>query len=130
MQLVPGTGRELAKRFGVKRLKPKQLLEPTRNIQLGTLYFHNMLAAAGGQVELALASYNAGPGRSSLWRTWGPFQEPADFVEIVPFRETREYIQLVLRNADLYRRLYAGTTPDVPAYRPKPASAPRRKKKK
>jgi soluble lytic murein transglycosylase len=72
-------------------------------------------------MELALASYNAGPGRANLWRTWGPFREQAEFIEIVPFHQTRGYIQIVLRNANLYRRLYAGTVPDVPAYRAKPA---------
>jgi soluble lytic murein transglycosylase len=121
MQLLPGTGRELARRFGVRRLPPVQLLQPERNIQLGTLYFHNLLNSYGGQAELALASYNAGPGRANLWRTWGPFREQAEFVEAVPFHETRTYIQVVLRNADVYRRLYAGTKPDVPVYRPKPA---------
>jgi soluble lytic murein transglycosylase len=122
MQLVPKTGRQLARHFGIKRLSPQQLLIPTRNIQLGTLYFHDLLASAGGQPELALASYNAGPSRLNLWRGWGPFREPAEFIEIVPFHETREYIQLVLRNADLYRRLYSGTKPDVPAYAPKSAA--------
>jgi peptidoglycan lytic transglycosylase len=124
MQLVPRTGRQLARHFGSKRLNAQQLLNPTRNIQLGTLYFHNLLDAAGGQPEIALAAYNAGPTRSNLWRSWGPFREPAEFVEVVPFHETREYIQLVLRNADLYRRLYSGLKPDVPAYSPKrPRSA-------
>jgi len=75
----------------------------------------------GGEAEIALAAYNAGPSRSALWRTWGPFHEPAEFTEIVPFHETRGYIQIVLRNADVYRRLYAGTHADIPAYIPKPA---------
>lgn len=128
MQLLPSTGRGLARHFGVRRLAAGQLLTADRNIQLGTYYFRNSLNSYGGQPELALASYNAGPGRASLWRTWGPFREPAEFIEMVPFHETRGYIQIVLRNADVYRRLYAGTVPDVPAYRPKPA--PKAKPKK
>jgi len=87
---------------------------------LGTYFFRNLLNSYAGQTEVALASYNAGPGRANLWRTWGPFREPAEFIETVPFHETRGYVQVVLRNADVYRRLYAGTTPDVPAYHPKP----------
>ena len=71
-------------------------------------------------MEIALASYNAGPGRANLWQTWGPFREPAEFIEAVPFHETRGYIHIVLRNADVYRRLYGGVVPDVPAYHPKP----------
>lgn len=132
MQLLPSTGRELARHFGVRRLPAAQLLTADRNIQLGTYYFRNSLNNYGGQPELALASYNAGPGRANLWRTWGPFREPAEFIETVPFHETRGYIQIVLRNADVYRRLYAGTVPDVPAYRPKPApkAKPKRPRKR
>ncbi len=121
MQLLPPVGRELARHFGIRRMSSDQLLTSDRNVQLGTYYFHNLLNSYGGQTELALASYNAGPSRANLWRTWGPFREPAEFIEAVPFHETRGYIQVVLRNADVYSRLYAGTVPDVPAYRPKPA---------
>ena len=121
MQLLPATGRQLARHFGIRRLRASQLLTPDRNVQLGTYFFRNLLNSFDGQAELALASYNAGPGRANLWRTWGPFREQAEFIEAVPFHETRGYIQIVLRNADVYRRLYAGTVPDVPAYRAKPA---------
>jgi len=129
MQLLPSTGRQLARHFGVRRLTPSQLLIADRNVQLGTYYFRDLLDSYGGQTEVTLASYNAGPGRANLWRTWGPFREPAEFIETVPFHETRGYIQIVLRNADVYRRLYAGTVPDVPAYRPKPAPKGKHRKK-
>jgi soluble lytic murein transglycosylase len=121
MQVLPANGRQLAKHFGVRRLSSSQLLTADRNVQLGTYYFRNLMSSYEGQVELALASYNAGPSRANLWRTWGPFREQAEFVEAVPFHETRGYIQIVLRNADVYEKLYAGTKPEVPAYRPKPA---------
>jgi soluble lytic murein transglycosylase len=121
MQLLPTTGKQLAYHFGIKRFNSAQLLTADRNVQLGTFYFHNLLDSYGGQVEYALASYNAGPSRANLWRTWGPFREPCEFIESVPFHETRGYIQVVLRNADVYRRLYAGSKPDLPVYRPKPA---------
>ena len=132
MQLLPSTGRDLARHFGVRRLAASQLLVSDRNIQLGTLYFHNLMTSYAGQPELALASYNAGPGRAALWRSWGPFREQAEFIETIPFHETRGYIQIVLRNADVYRRLYAGREPDVPAYHPKPApkAKPRKPKRK
>ncbi len=129
MQVLPANGRQLARHFGVRRLSASQLLTVDRNLQLGTFYFRNMLNSYGGQVELALASYNAGPGRANVWRTWGPFREPAEFIEAVPFHETRGYIQIVLRNADVYQRLYASSVPNIPRYRPKPApkAKPRRK---
>ncbi len=129
MQLLPSTGRQLARHFGIRRFSSDQLLMADRNIQLGTYFFHNLLNSYGGQIEIALASYNAGPGRANLWRTWGPFREPAEFIETVPFHETRGYIQLVLRNADVYRRLYGGVVPDVPAYRPKPPPKSKSKKR-
>ncbi len=121
MQVLPANGRQLARHFGVRRMRSSQLLTVDRNLQLGTYYFHNLLNSFGGQTELALASYNAGPSRANLWRTWGPFREPAEFIEAVPFHQTRGYIQIVLRNADVYHHLYAGSVPDVPAYHPKPA---------
>ena len=51
-------------------------------------------------------SYNAGPNRVAEWLTWNTYREPAEFVESIPFTETRDYVQAVLRNADIYRRLY------------------------
>ncbi len=130
MQVLPANGRELARHFGIRRMPAQQLLTADRNVQLGTYYFRNLLSSYGGETELALASYNAGPTRANLWRTWGPFREPAEFIEAVPFHETRGYIQIVLRNADVYQHLYAGTVPDVPAYRPKPAPKSKAKRKR
>lgn len=129
MQLLPSTGKQLARHFGIRKFSSTQLLLADRNIQLGTYYFRTLLNSFNGQTDLALASYNAGPGRANLWRSWGPFREPAEFVEIVPFHQTRGYIQIVLRNADVYKRLYAGTVPDLPVYHPKPAPKAKHRKK-
>jgi soluble lytic murein transglycosylase len=128
MQVLPATGRALARKVRIRRFSTRQLLTPERNIQLGTMFFHNLLNSADGEPEMALASYNAGPGRLAQWKNWGPYREPAEFVETVPFHETRAYIQIVMRNADVYRRLYAGSTPDVPAYHAKPAPPKHRKR--
>lgn len=129
MQVLPGTGKQLARQVRIRHFSTRQLLTPERNIQLGTMFFHNVLNEAGGETEMALASYNAGPGRLNLWKNWGPYREPAEFVETVPFHETRQYIQIVLRNADVYRRLYSGSTPDVPAYHAKPAPKKRSRRR-
>jgi soluble lytic murein transglycosylase len=131
MQILPSTGRDLARRLRIRGFTSQQLLTAERNIQLGTYYFRNLMNAFNGEPEPALASYNAGESRANLWRSWGPFREPAEYIEMVPFHQTRSYIQIVLRNADVYRRLYSGTVPDVPAYKPKPkppASVHKRKK--
>ena len=121
MQILPSTGRDLARRLKIRGFTADQLLTSDRNIQLGTYYFRNLINAFGGQPEPALASYNAGQSRATLWESWGPYREPAEFIEMVPFHQTRAYVQIVLRNADVYKRLYAGSVPDVPAYQPKPA---------
>ena len=65
-----------------------------------------MLEHNGGHVEQTLAAYNAGPARLARWNTWSDYREPAEFVESIPFTETRDYVQAVMRNADIYRRLY------------------------
>jgi soluble lytic murein transglycosylase len=129
MQVLPSTGRDLARHLRIRGFTSQQLLTPDRNIQLGTYYFRNLLNAFNGELEPALASYNAGGSRANLWRSWGPFREPAEFIEIVPFHQTRLYIQIVLRNADVYRRLYAGRVPDVPVYKPKPRAATHKRKR-
>ncbi len=77
------------------------------NLQLGTYYLRSVADSVDGRWEAALAAYNAGLSRAKDWSTWGEFREAAEFVETVPFTQTREYIQIVLRNADIYRQLYA-----------------------
>jgi soluble lytic murein transglycosylase len=82
------------------------LFQPETNLRLGISYLHSLLTQWSGQWEHALASYNAGKSRVDEWLTWGDYREPAEFVETIPFTETREYVQAVLRNAALYRQLY------------------------
>jgi soluble lytic murein transglycosylase len=65
-----------------------------------------MLDHNDGKVEQTLAAYNAGPARAAEWLGWNQYREPAEFVESIPFTETRDYVQAVLRNTDVYRRLY------------------------
>ncbi len=130
MQLVPETARSMARHFNIRRVSTSDLTTPDLNIKLGTYYLRNLLDRYNGQMEWVLAAYNAGPGRSDLWRNWGPFEETADLIEVIPIHETRLYVQIVERNADIYRRLYAGLKPDFPPYRPKPDPAPPAPKKK
>jgi len=131
MQLVPETARELARHFSIRRVSTSDLMTSDLNIKLGTLYLRRMLDRYNGQMEWVLAAYNGGPGRADQWRNWGPFEETADLIEVIPLHETRLYVQIVERNADIYRRLYSGLKPDFPPYQPKPAPArPAAKKKK
>jgi soluble lytic murein transglycosylase len=75
-------------------------------LQLGTYFFKRMVDSYGGTIEYALAAYNAGEHRVEAWRKSGDFKEMDEFVESIPFTETREYVQAILRNAVLYRLLY------------------------
>jgi soluble lytic murein transglycosylase len=106
-QILPGTGRELSRRLHLKTYATPSLFVPAVNLELGTYYLKSIVDNLGGRWEAALAAYNAGPARAKAWSSWGEFREPAEFIETVPFAETRNYIQTVLRNADTYRRLYA-----------------------
>ena len=65
-----------------------------------------MLDQNSGKVEQTLASYNAGPNRVAEWMTWNTYREPAEFVESIPISETRNYVQLIVRDAAIYRALY------------------------
>ena len=122
-QVEPATGRALARRAGVKRFTNRSLFVPAVNLKLGSFYLRGLLDQWGGKWEEALASYNAGKSRVNEWITWNQYQEPAEFVESIPFTETREYVQAVLRNAAVYRQLYANKAPPdpTPAAKRKPA---------
>jgi soluble lytic murein transglycosylase len=126
MQILPSTGRELGVRVGLGRVPAAQLFNPSLNIRLGTFYVRSLLDQSGNQIERTLASYNAGLGRVRQWLNGAPqFREPAEWIETIPFNETRGYVQSVLRNADLYRRLYANAPYEVTpvAYKPQPPAA-------
>jgi soluble lytic murein transglycosylase len=106
MQLLPSVGKSLAKQSKMKRFSRDQLLEPGTNLQLGTLYFRKIVDHYDGGIAYALAAYNAGENRVADWRKSGDFKDVEEFVESIPFTETREYVQAILRNAVLYRLLY------------------------
>jgi soluble lytic murein transglycosylase len=105
-QVQPATGRLFARQAGVARFNSRLLFQPAANLKIGVAIFSAMLDQNGGKLEQTLAAYNAGPNRAAEWLTWNTYREPAEFVESIPFTETRDYVQAVLRNADLYRRLY------------------------
>ncbi len=113
MQLLPGVGKKLAKETKLRGFSYNMLLSPEVNLRLGTRYFRHMLDKYDGTVEYALAAYNAGSDRVSDWRGHSSFRDVPEFVESIPFTETREYVQAIVRNAALYRRLYRDTTAET-----------------
>jgi soluble lytic murein transglycosylase len=106
MQLLPKTGKLVAKEVKMKRYTASQLYTPAVNLQLGTRYFRGMVDKFGGSPEYALAAYNAGSDRVEDWLNQGKYRDAQEFVESIPFTETREYVQAILRNASVYKQLY------------------------
>lgn len=106
MQLMPATGRELARRIGL-RYSTRRLTDPEFSIRLGTTYFRQVLELFDGNEELALAGYNGGPYRiKRLWRLAGSNQELDRFLEGLHLEETTTYVKRVVLFADSYRQLY------------------------
>lgn len=106
MQLLPSVGKHVAKEVKLSKFDQSLLFVPPINLRLGTRYFKQMVDLNGGGVEYALAAYNAGQDRVEDWRKDGNFRDVPEFVESIPFTETREYVQAIMRNSEVYRRLY------------------------
>lgn len=106
MQLLARTGKLVAHQEKLRHYNASQLFTPAVNLQLGTRYFRGMVDEYGGTFEYALAAYNAGSDRVDEWLGQGKYRDAAEFVESIPFTETREYVQAILRNAAVYRQLY------------------------
>jgi soluble lytic murein transglycosylase len=106
MQLLPKTARQMAKKAKVG-YSHSLLFDPDYNVRLGTIYVAG-LKNDFGSVESALAAYNAGEDRVNSWTAGQSYRDLAEFVDSIPFTETREYVEIVTRNADIYRKLYGG----------------------
>lgn len=106
MQLLLPTARTVARKYNpaVGTLSAEMLYQPTLNIELGTAYIRDQFDKFG-QVEFVAVAYNAGPGRVPQWRNSLP-AEMDEFVEAIPFKETKGYVQGIIRNTAQYRRLY------------------------
>jgi soluble lytic murein transglycosylase len=104
MQVLPKTGKLLAKQLKVRYTKDK-LFEPDYNIELGMVYIASLVRQTGA-LEYAAAAYNAGEDRIAAWKAERNYEEIPELVESIPFTETREYVQVVLRNTEVYRMIY------------------------
>jgi soluble lytic murein transglycosylase len=83
----------------------KKLFEPDYNIRLGMLYISNLVRLTGAP-EYALAAFDAGEDRIAAWKAERNYDEIPELVESIPFSETRDYVQIVLRNSEVYRMIY------------------------
>ena len=105
MQVVPPTGRRLARTLGMRRFSTSTLTNPEANIRLGMLYFSQLVRRFGG-TYYALASYNAGENRVVRWKAERPGLDEDEFIDDIPFPETQNYVKRILGTAEDYRLLY------------------------
>jgi soluble lytic murein transglycosylase len=106
MQVIPATGRRLARSLGIRRFRTTLLTDPEINLRMGTLYFSRLIQQFGG-THYALASYNAGENRVVRWKAERPGVEQDEFIDDIPFPETQNYVKRILGTAEDYRALYS-----------------------
>lgn len=105
MQIMPATGRWIARKQGYKDYEPAWLTRADTNVALGCAYLRHVLDLLSNNPVMASAAYNAGPGRPKRWRD-SHAMEGAIFAETIPFTETREYVKRVMANAEMYATLF------------------------
>ena len=109
MQIMPATARRVARQIKVRYSRKKLLSDPEYNLRLGRAYLADLTEKYDGSYILALAAYNAGPARTNRWmKTFGdprtPGVDPVDWIESIPFNETRNYVQRILESLVVYRK--------------------------
>lgn len=119
MQIMPGTAKMIARDYRLPYSKSRLTEDPAYNLRLGSAHIQDLVRDFNGSYIMALAGYNAGPGRSVQWmKRFGDPRtgiiDPVDWIELIPFSETRSYVQKVLQNVQVYRSLFAANKPHVP----------------
>ena len=114
MQLIPPTAKTVAGQIGINGFTTEMLTIPRINIEMGIFYLKQVLDEFNGDVELALASYNAGPNRAADWKTEFYGLDKDEFIEEIPFKETRNYIRRILRSYGAYRAIYGNSASAAP----------------
>lgn len=107
MQVMPKTGQKIAEGMGEKSFEPRKLLEPNTAIKVGAKYLSRLWRRMEGNRALVAGAYNAGPHRIFSWLTRFGTLELDEFIEHVPYLETRNYIKRVVSNYQVYARVYA-----------------------
>lgn len=126
MQIMPATGRSVARQIGIKPFSTGRLTDPEVNMAIGTEYFGDLMSQFG-HAAYALAGYNAGGHRVTRWKSERPGLPIDEWIDDIPFPETQNYVKRILGTAEDYRRLYGGgLLKPVPTTQPAPAAAPRK----
>ncbi len=140
MQVTPGAAQDTAKRFGVSYDWKRLVSDPVYNMQMGAAEISGLLKDYRGSYILTFAGYNAGRGRVEQWMAQhgdprDPKVDAVDWVERIPFSETRNYVQRVMENLQIYRARFGASTATVEPnlhrtatldWGPKPAAAEQR----
>lgn len=106
MQLMPKTAGEVARSLGKEIPTEEQLKDPSNNVRLGIDYLNYLMVSFNQNIVYALAAYNAGPTKVKQWTTLHSNLHPLEFIETIPYTETRNYVKKVLRNYSIYLTLY------------------------
>ncbi|NLM21736.1 MAG: lytic transglycosylase domain-containing protein [Peptococcaceae bacterium] len=109
MQIMPNTAKEIALWLG-EDYKQEELTNPETNIRYGTRYLSHLNNQFAGNSILVLASYNAGSGRVQQWLKQLPEGTTTYLIEDIPYRETKQYVQKVLRSYRIYAKIYNDRT--------------------
>ena len=104
MQLMPATAKATARENGI--FDPQRLVIPDYNIKLGTRHFRDLMKDYDGDVVYSIAAYNAGASAVNRWRKGFKGLKKDEFIESIPYQETRDYVKKVYASAATYRQLY------------------------
>ena len=115
MQIMPATAKLIARQHRIPYKSGMLTSNPSMNVQMGAAHLGDLVANHGGSYVLTLVSYNAGPRRAREWtEQFGDIRsgqvDPVDWVENIPFQETRQYVQKVMQNVHIYRSRLAPKT--------------------
>ena len=110
-QIMPATGKWVARRLGHRGFRTAHLFDPETNIRFGTEYLSVQLDESDGDVVRALAAYNGGPDSSERWWGYGGERDSDVFVEDIGYSQTIDYVRRVFLYSEVYRELYGGRAP-------------------
>ncbi|HID55175.1 TPA: tetratricopeptide repeat protein [Candidatus Poribacteria bacterium] len=106
MQIMPSTGRSIAERLGIRRFSSSKLFDPELNIRFGCYYMAQLMRSFKGRIELVAAAYNGGPGRVNGWIKRFGDEEIEEFVEDIPYPETKRHVKKTIATYEIYRSIY------------------------
>ena len=106
MQLMEATALEIANKINEPLIEQDSLLEPEKNIMIGTKYYAELLKSYDGNMLLALTAYNAGMGNVNEWIQNGIIKQDGSDIENIPYKETNMYVRKIINNYKMYETIY------------------------